>query len=151
VLGNLPQPGGSIDSCLNNGFNFSSGLTVSGSVLILGGEVFRWFPTPDGASAPHFLSPLLNRDGQWEVDRHAFGALDLVWPKPDLLIIGTGRATEPLSPGTKKLLNDMGIRLEVVNTRNAAAQYNLLAVERGIHDIAAVLVPAGWKAEIPRT
>jgi len=52
-----------------------------------------------------------------------------------------------LSPKTKKLLNDMGIRVEVVNTRNAAAQYNLLAVERGIHEVAAVLVPAGWKAE----
>ena len=85
VLGNLPQPGGSIDSCLSNGFNFSSGLTVSGSVLILGGEVFRWFPTWDEANGPHFLSPLLNSAGQWEVDGNAFAALDLVWPKPGTL------------------------------------------------------------------
>jgi hypothetical protein len=40
----------------------------------------------------------------------------------------------------------MGIRVEVVSTRNAAAQYNLLAVERGIHEVAAALIPAGWKA-----
>jgi NADH dehydrogenase [ubiquinone] 1 alpha subcomplex assembly factor 3 len=164
VLGNLPQPGGSIDSCLSNGFNFTSGLTVTGGVLILGGEVFRWFPTPDEAASPHFLSPLLNDAGQWEVGGDAFGALDVVWPKPgtlsgrtwistktlDLLVIGTGRATEVLSPNTKKLLNSMGIRVEVVDTRNAAAEYNLLAVERGIHEVAAALVPAGWKAEISR-
>jgi hypothetical protein len=68
----------------------------------------------------------------------------------DLLVIGTGRATEALSQNTKKLLNNMGIRVEVVNTRNAAAQYNLLAVERGIHEVSAALVPAGWKAEISR-
>jgi hypothetical protein len=68
----------------------------------------------------------------------------------DLLVIGTGRTTEALSPNVKKLLNDMGIRVEVVNTRNAAAQYNLLAAERGIHEVAAALVPAGWKAEMAK-
>jgi NADH dehydrogenase [ubiquinone] 1 alpha subcomplex assembly factor 3 len=64
----------------------------------------------------------------------------------DLLVIGTGHTMEILSQNTRKLLNNMGIRVEVVNTRNAAAQYNLLAVERGIQEVAAALVPAGWKA-----
>jgi uncharacterized protein len=68
----------------------------------------------------------------------------------DLLVIGTGRTTEVLSPKIKKLLNNMGIRVEVVNTRNAAAQYNLLAIERGIHEVAAALVPAGWTAAIAK-
>jgi hypothetical protein len=84
VLGHLPQPGGSIDSCLKNGFNFSSGINVTGSVLILGGEVFRWFPTRDEASTPHL--PMLNDAGQWEVEGDAFGALDIVWPKPGTLL-----------------------------------------------------------------
>jgi NADH dehydrogenase [ubiquinone] 1 alpha subcomplex assembly factor 3 len=69
----------------------------------------------------------------------------------DLLVIGTGRATEALSPSTKKLLNGMGIRVEVADTRNAAAQYNLLAVERGTHEVAAALVPAGWKADVTKS
>jgi uncharacterized protein len=63
-----------------------------------------------------------------------------------LLVLGTGRATEALAAATKHRLSNMGIRVEVVSTRNAAAQYNLLAVERGIHEVAAALIPAGWKA-----
>jgi uncharacterized protein len=39
----------------------------------------------------------------------------------------------------------MGIRVEAMDTRNAAAQYNLLATERGVHEIAAALIPIGWK------
>lgn len=37
------------------------------------------------------------------------------------------------------------MRVEVLDTRNAAAQFNLLATERGVDDIAAVLIPVGWK------
>ena len=35
--------------------------------------------------------------------------------------------------------------MEVLDTRNAAAQFNLLATERGVSDVAAVLIPIGWK------
>lgn len=75
----------------------------------------------------------------------AWGILDLVWPKPDLLILGTGAKTVPVSPGTRRDLNALGIRVEVQDTRNAAAQFNLLATERGVQQIAAALVPVGWK------
>lgn len=37
------------------------------------------------------------------------------------------------------------MRVEVLDTRNAASQFNLLATERGIDNIAAALVPIGWK------
>lgn len=37
------------------------------------------------------------------------------------------------------------MRVEVLDTRNAAAQFNLLATERGVTDIAAVLIPIGWQ------
>jgi hypothetical protein len=37
------------------------------------------------------------------------------------------------------------MRVEVLDTRNAAAQFNLLATERGVADVAAVLIPIGWK------
>lgn len=63
----------------------------------------------------------------------------------DLLVIGTGLSIAPLSPATRRLINDMGIRVEALDTRNAAAQYNLLATERGVHEIAAALIPVGWK------
>lgn len=63
----------------------------------------------------------------------------------DLLIVGTGPSIVPLSPATRKRLTDLGIRVDVQDTRNAAAQYNLLATERGVQQVAAALVPIGWR------
>lgn len=63
----------------------------------------------------------------------------------DLLIIGTGKGIAPLSPDTRKAVSALGMRVEVLDTRNAAAQFNLLATERGVSDVAAVLIPIGWK------
>lgn len=39
----------------------------------------------------------------------------------------------------------MGLRVEVLDTRNAASQFNMLATERGVDDVAAALIPIGWK------
>jgi uncharacterized protein len=64
---------------------------------------------------------------------------------PDLLIIGTGPSVYPIAPNVRKYLNDLGIRLEIQDTRNAAAQFNLLATERGVGQVAAALVPIGWR------
>jgi NADH dehydrogenase [ubiquinone] 1 alpha subcomplex assembly factor 3 len=50
----------------------------------------------------------------------------------------------PIAPAVRKYLNDLGIRLEIQDTRNAAAQFNLLATERGVGQVAAALVPIGW-------
>ena len=51
----------------------------------------------------------------------------------------------PVSPETKRAISELGMRVEVLDTRNAAAQFNLLATERGVHDVAAALIPIGWK------
>ena len=63
----------------------------------------------------------------------------------DMLILGLGASTYPLSPQTKRHLSSLGIKVDVSDTRNAAAQYNLLATERGVGSIAAALLPVGWK------
>ena len=57
-----------------------------------------------------------------------------------MLIIGTGPRVTPIAPGMRKYLNGLGIRLEIQDTRNAAAQFNLLATERGVQQVAAALV-----------
>jgi hypothetical protein len=132
---------------------------VSGSgVLLLGGEVYKWRPwlqpgRKEGAIAggskgdDAMTGKLRNVKGQWEpaVEARPWGLLELVWPKPDLLIIGTGPSIIPISPATRRFINDLGIRIEVLDTRNAASQYNLLATERGIQQVAAALIPVGWK------
>lgn len=63
----------------------------------------------------------------------------------DMLILGLGGGMYPLSPETKRHINSLGIRVEIQDTRNAAAQFNLLATERGVSEIAAALIPIGWK------
>lgn len=63
----------------------------------------------------------------------------------DLLIIGMGENMFPLSPETKRHISLLGIRVEILSTRNAASQFNMLATERGVTEIAAAMIPCGWK------
>lgn len=51
----------------------------------------------------------------------------------------------PISPRTRQFINSLGIRVDISDTRNAAAQFNLLATERGISTIAAALIPMGFR------
>lgn len=51
----------------------------------------------------------------------------------------------PLAPETRRLISELGMRIEILDTRNAAAQFNLLATERGVSNVAAALIPIGWK------
>ena len=162
VFSQTPAPTTAIDVCMADGFSLNSGLKVTGSgVLLLGGEAFKWRPWvrpgrkegtigagaagDDDKGVISMGGKLQNNKGQWPVARHAWGILDLAWPKPDLLILGTGRRILPLSPETRRHINELGIRIEVQDTRNAAAQFNLLATERGVQQVAAALVPIGWR------
>ncbi|KXX79810.1 NADH dehydrogenase [ubiquinone] 1 alpha subcomplex assembly factor 3 [Madurella mycetomatis] len=69
--------------------------------------------------------------GQWEVGEEGFALLGVLWPRPDLLILGVGPEIRPLSPATRRIISNLGMRVEVLDTRNAASQYNMLATERG--------------------
>lgn len=46
---------------------------------------------------------------------------------------------------SRRQMAKLGIRVEVMDTRNAAAQFNLLATERGLSEVAAALLPIGWQ------
>lgn len=147
ILSNTPAPTTAVDSCMADGFALNSGLKVTGSgVLLVSGEAFKWRPwvRGDGQEGVN-KGKVHNAKGQFDVDKEVWGLLDLVWPKPDLLVLGTGKSIAPVSPQTRQHLNDLGIRLEVQDTRNAAAQYNMLATERGVHQVMAALVPIGWR------
>lgn len=64
------------------------------------------------------------------------------------MILGLGSEIRPLSPETKRHITSLGMRVEVLDTRNAASQFNLLATERGVDDVAAALIPIGWREGI---
>ncbi len=58
---------------------------------------------------------------------------------PELLILGTGRAIVRPSPQTVAALEDIGIGLEVVDSRTAARIWNVLRAEG--RDVIAALLP----------
>ncbi|KAJ2968308.1 hypothetical protein NQ176_g9243 [Zarea fungicola] len=141
VLGNTPVPSTSVDVCMTDGFGLNSGITIGDGdgALLVDGEAFTWRPWEITGQMR-----LLNARGQFDVPTEAFSVFDMLWPRPDLLVIGTGLNNVPLSPELKKHISSLGMRVEVLDTRNAASQFNLLATERGVTDVAAVLIPLGW-------
>ncbi|RSL54470.1 hypothetical protein CEP53_007434 [Fusarium sp. AF-6] len=142
ILGNTPIPSTSVDVCMYDGFGLNSGATITdgNGALLVDGEVFNWRPWEAKGSLN-----LTNKKGQFELPPQAFALFDLIWPRPDLLIIGVGPSIMPLAPATRRHLAELGMRVEILDTRNAASQFNLLATERGVSDVAAALIPIGWK------
>ncbi|KAJ6079408.1 hypothetical protein N7467_009161 [Penicillium canescens] len=150
VLGNIPAPTTAIDATLDSGFHLNNGVKVTGGdgLLLVGGEAFAWRPwkAVEGAKDDRDAKDsMINAKGQFELDESVWGVLSVVWPKPDMLILGLGASMFPLSPETKRHINSLGIRVDILDTRNAAAQFNLLATERGVTEIAAAMIPIGWK------
>ena len=87
VLGNTPAPTTSIDACLDDGFHLDNGLKISGGCgcILVSGEAFSWRPWEAGGRARGAQKGrMINRKGQWDVEKEAWGVLDLMWPKPGI-------------------------------------------------------------------
>lgn len=147
ILGNMSTPATSIDACVSDGFHLNNGLKTSdgSGVILIGGEAFLWRPW-EGTSTKK-LATMLSKVGTLNVGGNGggWGLLELLWPKPDLLIVGTGGKIWPLTKETRDYINRLGIRIDVMDTGNASAAYNLLATERGTDCVAAAMLPLGWK------
>ena len=59
------------------------GIQRGDGVFLVGGEAFVWRPW-QGAEAGK--NSMVNQKGQFEVPEHAWGILDLVWPRPGMFI-----------------------------------------------------------------
>ncbi|KAK2757038.1 hypothetical protein FQN54_005007 [Arachnomyces sp. PD_36] len=151
VLGAVAAPTTAIDACLDDGFHLDNGVRVTGGdgCILVGGEVFAWRPWEGGEGKGRGKEGMINKKGQWEVGEEVWGVLGLVWPRPDILILGLGASVYPISMETRRHINSLGIRIEVQDTRNAAAQFNLLATERGVQEVAAAMIPVGWEGRRP--
>jgi len=143
VMGGVPVPSHSVDLCMADGFQLNSGAEIRGGdgVMLVGGEGFAWRPWLAGDGGKR----LVNAKGQWDIAGESLALLSLVWPRPDILILGLGPEIRPLSPAVRRHVASLGMRVDVMDTHNAAAQFNLLVRERGIDEIAAALIPLGWK------
>ncbi|KAF2857231.1 hypothetical protein K470DRAFT_261028 [Piedraia hortae CBS 480.64] len=146
IYSDVPPPAMAVDSCTNNGFVLENGIRVADAgILLVGGEAFAWHPHTGNEKGGTVESrSLVNDKGQFHLENRSWGVFELIWPRPDLLILGTGHSLAPVSTALRQHINGLGIKLDVQDTRNAAAQFNMLATERGPQEVAAALVPIGW-------
>jgi len=138
VYEDILPPGSAIETIYDDGFIFSSGVRFfdGSGALMVQGEVFRWRPVERGGVEEEKAL----RTGVLELGEEVWGALDVVTPKPELLVVGTGRRTLLLSKKDRARITEMGMRMDVMDTTHAAAQYNLLATERSPMNVAAALM-----------
>ncbi|KAG6748857.1 hypothetical protein POTOM_048794 [Populus tomentosa] len=59
----------------------------------------------------------------------------------EILILGCGRYTQPVDPELRRFIRSTGMKLEAVDSRNAASTYNILNEEG--RSVAAALLPYG--------
>ncbi|KAF8165753.1 NADH dehydrogenase 1 alpha subcomplex assembly factor 3 [Crassisporium funariophilum] len=121
-----------VSSISENGIVLADGLLIPGSCLFLEGKVYLW----DVPEIPKAKGKEERWSG-WSEER--FQIFDVVTPKPEILLLGTGKTLVQPPPFLRPYLSKLGIQLDVMDTRNACSTYNLLAEEG--RRVAAALMP----------
>lgn len=94
---------------------------------------------------------MIDKRGMLNLPAESLGLLKTIYPLPDLLLIGTGARLHPLHPSTRAFLTqEVGVRIDVMDTANASAAYNLLATERGTGEggVGCLLFCVGWTGRV---
>ncbi|KAF9140071.1 hypothetical protein BG015_001804 [Linnemannia schmuckeri] len=156
----------SITSCTKHGFVTTEAITLQGPVLCIGGQVFLWDIFKEGGAVDKYLKKknvaatkstsatsssstttatpqqparsifeIMDEDTAKEI----FKVFELMNPRPEILIVGTGKAFAPLSPAVRAVVRSLGLQVDMMSTANAAATYNMLAEEG--REVAAALLP----------
>lgn len=110
-------------SFASKGFTVN-GVQYEGSLLCIGNLLLSWTPKKFSEITPNCLS-----------------IFQLVRPIPEILILGCGRYIEPVNPELRQFIRSTGMKLEAIDSRNAASTYNILNEEGRI--VAAALLPYG--------
>ncbi|VYS55516.1 unnamed protein product [Arabidopsis thaliana] len=101
-----------------------NGVKYEGSLLCVGNLLMSWSPRKFSEITTDSLSIFLT-----------------VRPIPELLIVGCGRDIHPVTPEVRQFVKSLGMKLETVDSRNAASTYNILNEEGRV--VAAALLPYG--------
>ncbi|CAE6427772.1 unnamed protein product [Rhizoctonia solani] len=126
ILGDGPAPAVQVKSAGETGIELADGLILPGACIFLAGRVFLWdVPTPN------------DRWSNWKLEH--FEIFDVIVPKPELLLLGTGKSAMLLPPKFREYLSKAGVQIDTMDTRNACSTYNLLAEEG--RRVAAALLP----------
>ncbi|KAK2405974.1 NADH dehydrogenase ubiquinone 1 alpha subcomplex assembly factor protein (DUF498/DUF598) [Trifolium repens] len=123
LIDNVPE-----DQLRFQGFN-DTGFTVNGveyegSLLCVGNLIMSWKPKKFS-----------------EITSDSLSLFQIVRPIPEILIVGCGRNIQHVDPELRRFIRSTGMKLEAVDSRNAASTYNILNEEGRI--VAAALLPYG--------
>ncbi|KAJ7517740.1 hypothetical protein O6H91_21G038700 [Diphasiastrum complanatum] len=114
----------SIEGYSETGFLTNDGINHEGSIICLSKFTLLWTPKTVPEITPNSLT-----------------LFQLLRPAPEILILGCGRTIQPVSKDVKDFLRSNGIKLEFIDTRNAASTFNFLNEEGRL--VAAALLPQG--------
>ena len=65
----------------------------------------------------------------------------ICFPPPELVIVGTGSRLVPLTQDLRRYFKELGIMMEVMDTKSACSTFNLLSEEGRL--VGACLLPSG--------
>ncbi|XP_073155814.1 uncharacterized protein [Henckelia pumila] len=123
LIDNIPEDQLRFQEIDDSGFKVN-GVKYEGSLICMGNFVMSW--TPKKFS---------------DITAESLSIFQTVQPTPDILILGCGRHIQPIDPKLRSFIRSTGMKLEAVDSRNAASTYNILNEEGRI--VAAALLPYG--------
>ncbi|KAG6750225.1 hypothetical protein POTOM_047319 [Populus tomentosa] len=145
IIDNVPEDQLRFLGYTDTGFRVN-GVEYEGSLLCVGNLLTSWAPssfsqiTPDSLSIFQIVRPTPGQSAAANrsrlVSAYANSSKTL-----EILILGCGRYTQPLDPELRRFIRSTGMKLEAVDSRNAASTYNILNEEG--RSVAAALLPYG--------
>ncbi|WVQ66369.1 uncharacterized protein L199_004549 [Kwoniella botswanensis] len=127
------KPNLAINKLTPRGFILSDNLVIPGGCIFHSGRAVLWDVDPP-------LTHEATLDSMWKGwEKERFRVFELVVPRPEILLFGTGKTAIPAPKPIRDYISSLGIQLDVMDTRNAASTYNLLAEEG--RTVAAALCP----------
>ncbi|PVZ99683.1 hypothetical protein BB558_000485 [Smittium angustum] len=109
-----------ISKDLIDGFRLSDERVLKTDILIINNSTFEWcldHPTDKKTNAIANIKP------------EAFKIFEVVSPKPEILVLGTGKLPRKLPEDTRNYLLKLGIKLDQSTTKNACGTFNFLMEE----------------------
>ncbi|KAG0498819.1 hypothetical protein HPP92_003510 [Vanilla planifolia] len=123
LIDNVPEDQLRFQRYSETGFTIN-GVKYEGSLLIVENKVMSW--------APKRFS---------EINAESLSIFKVLRPVPEILVLGCGRHIDFVNEELQQFLRSIGIKLEAIDSRNAASTYNILNEEGRM--VAAALLPYG--------
>lgn len=143
IYQDLQTPLNSIEVVLSNGFRLKSGkrftcrdpINHPKALVCLASEAFELDLSPEpkseSSTSTSEVAPLKGLDtGFIELEQSVLQFLEIIHPKPEILVIGLGKKSRMLHPNSRKFITGLGIQIELSTTAIAANNFDLLTTER---------------------